>query len=572
MSLDRVFQLCFRQVRTTGAPALLAVGLGALTACASSGPPAPQASAPALPKARTAVLLAINDVYRIEGVEGGRQGGLARVRALRRELERKHPDLLLLHAGDLLYPSFASRMYDGEQMISVLDQLDGSDQTDKRLFITFGNHEFEKRKKKDAGILAARIAQSQFTWLGGNVTLKPGDDGLPLSAPGAVERSVLVTSGGIRIGLFGLTIPTADVQYAEFAGPIETARKLSAQLRGAGAEVVVALTHLDAADDRKLLATLGAEGPDLIVGGHDHERTAFEVGGRWAIKADADARSASVIELRLDRGKAEIAEVTYEHRPLGEGQPGSPEPDGQVQALVDTWQARHEKEFCARTNEPADCLEQVYGRTRTLLEGEENKIRGRETSLGDWIADRMLAAFAPCGAQVAFLNAGTLRLNQDLAAGSTLTRRQVEELFGFPSPLHLIRMNGKLLLQTAKQSVRGWPGSGTWLQIAGWAFVHDSGGKAATGLVRLAPSGALPVDPDEEILAVTGDYLVNPGVGDQDGYTFLPTEEVPGCPASGKDLKELVIEALRAAEPEGIAPRTEGRICQGTEGPCLARR
>ncbi len=203
--------------------------------------------------------------------------------------------------------------------------------------------------------------------------------------------------------------------------------------------------------------------------------------------------------------------------------------------------------------------------------GEENKIRGRETSLGGWIADRMLAAFAPCGAQVAFLNAGTLRLNQDLAAGSTLTRRQVEELFGFPSPLHLIRMNGKLLLQTAKQSVRGWPGSGTWLQIAGWAFVHDSGGKAATGLVRLAPSGALPVDPDEEILAVTGDYLVNPG-GDQDGYTFLPTEEVPGCPASGKDLKELVIEALRAAEPEGIAPRTEGRICQGAEGPCLAGR
>ncbi len=555
--------------KARGIPALLALGIVLLAGCTSSAPPAPQTLAPAPPKARTAVLLAINDVYRIEGVEGGKQGGLARVRALRRELEREHPDLLVLHAGDLLYPSFASRMYNGEQMISVLDQLDGSDQMDKRLFITFGNHEFDKRKKKDAGILAARIGQSQFTWLGGNVTLAAGDDGRPFAAPGAVEKSVLVTSGGIRIGLFGLTIPTADVEYAEFAGPNETARALTAQLRKAGAEVVVALTHLTAEEDRALLKTLGAEGPDLIVGGHDHEKMAFEVGGRWVIKADADARTASVIKLRLDRGPVE---VSYEHRPLGQGQPGSPQPDVDVQARVDQWQARHEKEFCAGKSEPADCLETVYGRTLTVLEGEENKIRGHETSLGDWIADQMLKEFASCGAQIAFLNAGTLRLNQDLAAGSTVTRRQVEELFGFSTPLHLIRMNGKLLEQTAEQSVYGWPGSGTWLQIAGWAFVHDSENKAATGLVRLAPSGAVPVKPEDEILAVTGDYLVNPEIGDQDGYTFLPIEEVPGCPASGKDLKEVVIEALRAAEPEGIAPHAAGRICQGAEGPCLAGR
>jgi 2',3'-cyclic-nucleotide 2'-phosphodiesterase (5'-nucleotidase family) len=476
---------------------------------------------------------------------------------------------LVLHAGDLLYPSFASRMYNGEQMVSVLDQLDGSPEMDKRMFITFGNHEFEKRKKKDSGLLAARIAESQFTWLGGNVTLAPGDNGQPLAAPGKVERSVIIESGGIRIGLFGLTIPTADVQYADFARPNETARELSAELRKKGAEVVVALTHLTAEEDRGLLETLGADGPDLIVGGHDHERMASQVGGRWVIKADADARTASVITLRLDRGPVE---VSYEHRTLGDGQPGSPEPDRQVQALVDQWQARHEKEFCAGKNAPANCLEEVYGRTRTVLEAEENKIRGHETSLGNWITDRMLETFASCGAQVAFLNAGTLRLNQDLAAGSTLTRRQVEELFGFPTPLHLIRMNGNLLQQTAEQSVRGWPGSGTWLQIAGWAFVHDAANHAATGLTLLAPSGAHPVKPDEEILAVTGDYLVNPGIGDQDGYTFLPTEEVPGCTASGKDIKDVVIEALKAAEPEGIAPRTEGRICQGEAGLCLAQR
>ncbi len=38
---------------------------------------------------RTAILLAINDVYRIEGLEDGAVGGLPRVRALRKELEMK---------------------------------------------------------------------------------------------------------------------------------------------------------------------------------------------------------------------------------------------------------------------------------------------------------------------------------------------------------------------------------------------------------------------------------------------------------------------------------------------------
>ncbi|HQZ16404.1 MAG TPA: hypothetical protein PLD86_05965, partial [Vicinamibacteria bacterium] len=92
-------------------------------------------------------LLAINDVYRIEGLQEGTIGGLARVRALRKELEREAPDLLMLHGGDFLFPSFASRMYAGAQMISVLNDLDGDSAAfDPRMFATLGNHEFDQRR------------------------------------------------------------------------------------------------------------------------------------------------------------------------------------------------------------------------------------------------------------------------------------------------------------------------------------------------------------------------------------------------------------------------------------------
>jgi hypothetical protein len=48
-----------------------------------------------------------------------------------------------------------------------------------------------------------------------------------------------------------------------------------------------------------------------------------------------------------------------------------------------------------------------------------------------------------------------------------------------------------------------------------------------------------------------------------------PDQRVPGAPQV--DLKQLVVDALRAAGEAGIAPEVEGRICNPERaGPCLA--
>jgi 2',3'-cyclic-nucleotide 2'-phosphodiesterase (5'-nucleotidase family) len=541
--------------------------LAVLAACATPAPQGPSASA-GVRGARTAVLVSLNDVYRIEGLEDGQVGGLARVRSLRRELEKDHPDLLLLHAGDFLFPSFASRMYNGEQMVEVLNDLDGDPSAfDDRMIVTFGNHELEKGKLKDAPLLDKRIEDSQFRWLGGNVTFKNGADGQPLVESAHLARTALVESGGIRIGIFGVTIPTDGVQYADFADPVETARTLTAELRGQGAEVVVGLTHLKAADDRRLLETLGDAGPDLILGGHDHEKMALEVGRRRIFKADADARTANVVQLTL--GPDGHLGISQEFRTLSGRTPG---PDPDTLSLVGDWQARQEQEFCAKAGASPGCLGELYGTTRTLLEAEENKIRGSETSLGDWVADQMVKEMSACGAQVAFINSGSLRLNQDLPAGSRITRRHVEELFAYETPLRLIRIDGATLQKVVNHAVQYWPGSGSWLQISGFAYTHDTQGKKAGGLTLLTAQGPRPVRPDEEILAAVDDFLVNPEIGNQDGYDMLkPAQVVPGCAADGHDLKKVVETALRAANPQGIAPTAEGRICQPDDKrSCLA--
>jgi 2',3'-cyclic-nucleotide 2'-phosphodiesterase (5'-nucleotidase family) len=543
-----------------------------LASCASQGTRTPADDAPAQGE-RRAVLLHINDVYRIEGLEDGQVGGLARLRTLRKEMEERYPDLVLVHGGDFLFPSFASRMYDGEQMISVMNALDGNTAFDDRMLVVLGNHELEKTKLKDASILDQRIEESQFRWLGSNVVFKKGEDGRPLvEAPNLARTDVLV-SGGIRIGFFGVTIPTAGVAYVdEFEDPVETARELTAELRAQGAEVVVAMTHLRAEDDRRLLETLGDEGPDLVLGGHDHEKMALEVGRRRILKADADARTATVVRLSL--GRDGRVDVSHDFRALERVQV---RPDPDVLQLVGDWQAKHEQQFCTQAGSPPGCLGEVYGLTRTLLEGEENKIRGSETSLGDWVADQMLRTMKECGAQAAFINSGSLRLNQDLPAGTRITRRHVEELFAYPTPLRLIRIDGATLQKVVDNAVRHWSGSGSWLQVAGMAYVHDTAGKAARNLSLLEEGGARAVRPDETILVATNDYLVDPEAGDQDGYTMLNVnQKVEGCAAEDRDLKKVVEEALRAAgtsafQGQGIEPKAEGRICQPDDDrPCLA--
>ena len=534
---------------------------------ASPAPPARPAAAAAAAPPRTAVLLAINDVYRIEGVEGGRIGGLARLRTLRQELEREHPDLLVFHAGDLLFPSFLSRTFNGEQMIDVLNGLDGSPGFDPRMFAVFGNHEFEKDKLADAPLLAQRVRDSQFRWVNGNVVFATGADGRPVVAGDNLAPSWLVESGGIRFGVFGLTVDVKRPQYTTaFNDPIATARELTADLRRRGAEVVVALTHLNAIDDRRLLATLGDAGPDLVLGGHDHQNMACEVGGRYVLKADADARTATVATVTL--GATGKPAISHRLVPLA---PAVAE-DCALNGTVESWLSLHAGLFCgqdaAKSGSPLDprCLERQVGKTREVLEAEESKIRSRETAFGDWIADQMVTAFQGCGAQAAFINSGSLRLNQDLPAGSGLLRRHVEELFGFPAPLSLLRVKGSTLQQVAERAVEGWPGSGNWLQIAGFSFVHDTHSRKASDLQLITSQGRRPVRPDEDVLVVVNDFLWDPEQGNQDGYTMLnPSQVVKDCAANGKDLKSDVVLAVLKATPDGIAPRKEGRIRQVPE-------
>ena len=104
--------------------------------------------------------LLVNDVYVLDTLRDGR-GGLARVAALRQELERDGGRVLFGVAGGGLSPSLLSKWYAGRQMVDAFNaaRLD---------YATFGNHEFEL----DRDTLVARIRASRFRWVSASETSK----------------------------------------------------------------------------------------------------------------------------------------------------------------------------------------------------------------------------------------------------------------------------------------------------------------------------------------------------------------------------------------------------------------
>ena len=509
-------------------------------------------------------ILGINDVYRIEGVHEGANGGLARVRSLRIELEKDNQKVLLLHGGDFLFPSLLSRQYNGKQMIDVLNLMDGNAKGfDDRMFVTFGTHEFDKNKENEAEILNSRIEESQFPWVASNIVFKQGKNNRPLvSAKHLVDRAVMRT-GGVQVGLFSLTTDMNFPAYvARFDNPYEVAKTITRRLRKNGAEFVIALTHQPMKQDADLLNTLGADGPDLVIGGYDHYKKNQKVNGRWILKADADARTANVV--KVFRKGSDQFDVQWESRTLGKN---TITPDPAVQERVETWIRHHSREYCQRVlSSGPRCLKTILGKADIDLIADELEMRRYETNFGNWIVDQALKVFASQGAQVAFINAGALRLNQDIPDESLITRRDIEHMFAYPNTLKLLRIKGSTLQEIVSHAVEDWTGRGYWLQISGFAFRHNPETQKADSLTLLTPDGPRPIQPDEELLAVTNSFLAEGG----DGYHWLPSEEVMDVEES-PDLKEVVIKNLLAELEEGIAPEVEGRICNTTRGgPCQA--
>ena len=162
-----------------------------------------------------------------------------------------------------------------------------------------GNHEPDFT----AEVLRKRIADAKFPVLAANVAHR-------WSGKLFTQPYVIKTVNGVKLGILGIAYPNTpltttrkNVKNLRFDQAVPTAREYVPQLRAAGAQIVIALTHLGLSADKNLADKV--DGIDIIVGGHSHNRMkeALKVRNTLIVQAGAHGSDLGRLDLNIVDGK-----------------------------------------------------------------------------------------------------------------------------------------------------------------------------------------------------------------------------------------------------------------------------
>ncbi|MBR0663522.1 bifunctional metallophosphatase/5'-nucleotidase [Roseomonas hellenica] len=494
-------------------------GLLALPVAAGAALPA----AAQVPAGQRITFLHVNDIY-LHGPRNGR-GGLAELQTLIARVRAAAPGpVIFTFGGDLFSPSLASSITHGRHMVELFNVLAPA-------AAVLGNHEFDFGPEE----AEKNIRASRFPWLGANVL---GADGRPFG--GAVATATHDVEGGPKIGFVGVLTPaTAQMSNAAgitFTPPDAALRTGAAQLRAQGAELVVALTHLDIADDRRIAREV--PGIDLILGGHDHDPMSLLDEGPLVLKAGQDALWLGVVEMELARRpgeRATVASLGWRFVP-NVNTPAEPRLAAAVGA-IDAELDRSLARSIAQLTAPLD--------SRTAV------VRAREAAIGNLVADALRAHF---NADAALINGGGLRGNREYRTGHDFTRRDLLTEMPFGNVGMLLELTGAELLGVLEHGLSAVElGAGRFPQVSGIALTYDPAAPAGSRLREVQVGGAS-LDPARRYRLATVDFLARGG----DGYAGLRGARVLIDAAAGPLLVNVVAEAIERAG--AVTARVEGRL------------
>ncbi|MBL7782216.1 MAG: bifunctional metallophosphatase/5'-nucleotidase [Saprospiraceae bacterium] len=401
--------------------------------------------------------LQMNDVYEISPSLSDNSGGLARVATLRKELMAQNPNTITVLAGDFISPSvigtlkYEGKRIRGRQMVDVLNTL-GLD------WVVFGNHEFDY---DDLADLQARLDESKFSWLAGNVRLKGNtwtqqffknrNGGTEIIPDNTVINLKDADGTTLNLGMFGVLVDTGKKPWAEYSDWQASAQKSYAELQPK-TDVVVGLTHLNVADDKKL-ATLLPNVP-LIMGGHDHDNQIHKIGNSIVAKADANAKTVYVHTLRYDKNKR-TATVKSVLRKID----GKIADEPATAAAVAKWETVKNESLATAGFDAAKTVTTL----KQPLDCRDAITRHMPAPVGEIITNAMQSV-SKNKPEVVILNSGSIRVD-DVLSG-TLTELDIVRMLPFGGAIVEVEMKGAMLRKTLDTGL-GNKGAGGYLQTSG---------------------------------------------------------------------------------------------------------
>lgn len=520
----------------------------------------PALAAPRIARARSAIRLTIlhtNDVHsrhepinrvgaacRAEDAARGEcMGGSARLAfAIANERARATAagrQVLVLDAGDQFMGSLFYTHWRGEAERRVMAAI-GYDA------MCLGNHEFDH----GPGTIARFARAAPFPLVAANLDARDEPALAGLVRPWVMLPGRIAVIGAITADTVRISSPGPRIRFGNEAGALAAA---AAEARAAGAKAVIALTHVGFAKDQVIAAAV--PGLAAVVGGHSHTLLS---------NGDPAARARYPHPVVNGEGRAvPVVQAGSNNRHLGRldldldeaGRVLAASGDSLPLALADPADAAMERLIAELALPLVSLRARVIGTaTATLL---HEGCRREECALGNAIAEAMLAAARPGGAEVAIQNGGGIR--SGLAAGP-ITWGDVLTVLPFSNTLATLRLTGADLRATLEHGLAAAEtGSGRFLQVAGLRLVWNPAAPPGARLASLAlvrADGALEPIEDQRLYGVVTNNFLRAG---GDGYVTFRDRAVDPYD-SGPNIEEVVEAWLAARGP--LAPDRDGRIAR----------
>jgi 5'-nucleotidase len=524
---------------------------------------APANAAPDATAARTPVaiqFLSVSDWHAqldplsVTGV--GNVGGAAQLSAYWQADRTANPNTLTLTAGDAFGASPPLSGFFNEEPAVRAMNLMGFDVD------TFGNHNFDR----GTAHLQQMIDLAEFDYVSAN--LKNVEQELTDVAPFKIYDI-----GGVKVGVIGITNPEAPTLVfpgrfgaIQVTDPVPAANKARAKAKAAGAQVIVAITHLGMVGTDQ--ATGQAVGPlrdfaenvggfDVIFGDHTDFQFEGVIDGALVVENKSKGATYSKTHVTVD---PENGRITARDAEFVTPFSGAVTPDPAIVSMLAPFRTAL-----------AAVFDQVIGVATDIFPRGGNLERRQEVAIGNLIGDSIRLRY---GTQLALTNSGGIRAplpSSYLPADTSLRRTSpgyapgppydlvigdVFSVLPFGNAAVTRTVTGAQLYAALENGVSriaadGTGADGRFPQISGFRFTFHYLNPVGSRVTAVSLADGTPILPDATTYTFATNDFVNFG---GDGYTML---------ADGQGVtREVMADVLQAhIEAAGtITPVIDGRI------------
>lgn len=473
-----------------------------------------------------------------DNAEGKCFGGSARLVTAVAEARARTNNSILVDGGDQFQGTLFYTYYKGKAAAEMMNKMayDG---------MTVGNHEFDDGPE----VLAGFMDSVNFPVLMSNADVS----GEPALA-GKLMKSTVIERGGEKIGLIGLTPQdTPDLaspgKNITFTAPADAVQGEVDKLTEMGVNKIIVLSHSGFVVDKAVAAA--TTGVDVIVGGHSN-----------TLLSNTQERAVDVYPVMV--GDTAIVQAYAYGKFLGELNVTFDD-DGNVteaagEPIIIDGGVAEDAATKARITEMAGPLEEIRNKVvasaADALNGDRAVCRVEECSMGNLVAEAMLARVADQGVQISIANSGGIRSSID--AGD-VTMGEVLGVLPFQNTLSTFEVSGQTIIDALENGVSQVEEvKGRFPQVAGLKFTWDPSvapneGRIQEVMVAMG-DGFTPIDPGKTYGVVSNNFIRNGG----DGYKMFT--DAMNAYDFGPDVADVLAEYMAANAP--VAPMTDGRIAQ----------